>query len=144
MHRLTLAAMIVASPVAASPASDAERAIMAAMRDSAAGWDTGNLDRFMAIYSDAPDTSFVGKDELVRGKAAIAARYASRFTPEATATRGALSFETLRFVSIDARHALLVARYRLKTAGKPDQSGPTTLLFVREPGGWRIVADHSS
>ncbi|QQV76238.1 DUF4440 domain-containing protein [Sphingomonas aliaeris] len=132
----------VAGPVAGADRVHAE--IMAAMADSAAGWNAGDLDRFMRVYSDAPDTSFVAKDGLVTGKAAIAARYRPRFTPEGAAKRGMLSFETLRFTPIDARHALLVARYRLRVAGVADQTGPTTLLFVRERGGWRIAADHSS
>ena len=141
-------ALAVAAPVsAAAPVAGTGRVhaeIMAAMADSAAGWNAGDLERFMRVYSDSPDTSFVAKDGLVTGKAAIAARYRPRFTPEGAAKRGTLSFETLRFTAIDPRHALLVARYRLRVAGEADQTGPTTLLFVRERGGWRIAADHSS
>ncbi|KQS04543.1 hypothetical protein ASG11_10015 [Sphingomonas sp. Leaf357] len=129
---------------AATPATTAQVQVLAAMQDSAAGWNSGDLDRFMRVYSDAPDTSFVAKDGVITGKPAIAKRYAPRFTPEGAAKRGVLSFETLRFTLIDARHALLVARYRLKIAGAADQTGPTTLLFVKERGGWRISADHSS
>lgn len=129
---------------AATPAATAQAEIMAAMADSGAGWNAGDLDRFMTVYSDAPDTSFVVKDGVIRGKAAIAERYRPRFTPAGAAKRGILSFETLRFTLIDPRHALLVARYRLKLAGAVDQTGPTTLLFVREKGGWKISADHSS
>lgn len=135
---------IVAAASVATPAAVAERQVLAAMEQSAAGWNAADLDRFMRVYSDAPDTSFVVKDGVIRGRAAIAARYRPRFAPEAAAVRGVLSFETLRFTLLDARHALLVARYRLKTAGKADQTGPTTLLFVRERAGWRISADHSS
>lgn len=135
---------IVAAASVATPAAVAERQVLAAMEQSAAGWNAGDLDRFLRIYSDAPDTSFVVKDGVIRGRAAIAARYRPRFAPEAAAARGVLSFETLRFTLLDARHALLVARYRLMVAGKPDQTGPTTLLFVRERGAWRISADHSS
>ena len=139
-----LVAVTIAAPGVAQPKHDVRTAVMAAMADSAAGWNAGDLDRFMRIYSDRPETSFVVNDGLVTGKAAIAARYRPRFTSAQAGTRGALSFETLRFTAIDARHAFLIARYRLKVSGKPDQTGPTTLLFVREPEGWRIVADHSS
>lgn len=135
---------IVAAASVASPSAVAERQVLAAMADSAAGWNAGDLDRFMRVYSDAPDTSFAVKDGVIRGKAAIAARYRPRFGPQAAISRGVLSFETLRFTLLDARHALLVARYRLTVAGKADQTGPTTLLFVRERDGWRISADHSS
>ena len=128
----------------ASPVASAQTEVLGAMQDSAVGWNAGDLDRFMRVYSDAPDTSFVTKDGIISGKVAIAARYRPRFTPEAAPERGTLSFETLRFTLLDARHALLVARYRLKTAGKADQTGPTSLVFVKERAGWRILADHSS
>ncbi|MDP9085734.1 MAG: DUF4440 domain-containing protein [Pseudomonadota bacterium] len=135
---------IVMAAAVATPASVAETQILAAMDDSAAGWNGGDLDRFMRVYSDAPDTSFVVKDGIITGKRAIAERYLPRFTPEGAMKRGTLSFETLRFTLIDSRHALLVARYRLKVTGLADQTGPTTLVFVHETGGWKIAADHSS
>lgn len=136
--------IVLAISGVATPATAARAEIVAAMQDSAAGWNAGDLDRFMAVYSTAPDTSFVTKDGIVSGKTAIAARYRPRFTPDAAATRGTLSFEMVRFALLDATHALLVARYRLKVIGKADQTGPTSLIFVREPTGWRIMADHSS
>lgn len=135
--------MVIAA-AAATPAITAQTDVMAAMEDSAAGWDAGDLDRFMRIYSDAPDTSFVVKDGIVSGKAAIAARYRPRFTPEMAEKRGCLSFELIRFTLLDPRHALLVARYRLKIEGQADATGPTSLVFVKERAGWRIIADHSS
>ena len=76
-------------------------------------------------------------------KAAIAARYAPRFTGDGAVKRGALTFEEVDFRPIDPSHALLVARYRLKIEGAADQTGPTSLLFEKRRGGWRIVADHS-
>lgn len=115
------------------------------MRDSAAGWNAGDLDRFMAIYADDPATSFVTKDGLIRGKATIAARYAPSFAVKGGNSRGTLSFTFLDLRPIDADHALLTARYRLTPADPeaPAVKGPTTLLFRREGGGWKIVADHS-
>jgi ketosteroid isomerase-like protein len=96
----------------------------------------------MAVYAE--DATFVVVDGVIRGKAAIAARYAPRFAPEAAAKRGTLSFEQMAFRPIDPSHALLVARYRLKIAGAADQTGPTSLLFEKQREGWKIVADHSS
>ena len=66
-------AMVVAAPVVAqAPVATAKQAVMAAMTDSAAGWNAGNLDRFMAVYAD--DAVYVTPKGLVRGKAAIADR----------------------------------------------------------------------
>jgi uncharacterized protein (TIGR02246 family) len=135
----------LASPTfAEAPAATPETAITAAMEDSAKGWNAGDLDRFMRIYSDSPAPTFVVKDGMIVGKAAIATRYRSRFTPEGAPRRGTLSFEMLSFRLLGPRHALLVARYRLQIAGAQDQTGPTSLVFFKEPEGWKIIADHSS
>lgn len=122
----------------------AKAAIEAAMRDSAAGWNMGDLERFMGIYADDPATSFVTKDGLIRGKSTIAARYAPSFRSGGNA-RGTLDFEFLDFRMVGTGHALLSARYRLApaAAGGEIVQGPTTLLFRRTHDGWRIVADHS-
>ena len=138
-----LAPMVLAAPAATLPHQDVLKAIMGVMTDSAAGWTAGDLDRFMAAYAE--EATFVVGDTVIRGKAAIAARYAPRSSGDWAAKRGALSFEEIDFRVIDPSHALLIARYRLKIVGAADQTGPTSLLFEKtRAGGWKIVADHSS
>ncbi|MDQ2878070.1 MAG: SgcJ/EcaC family oxidoreductase [Pseudomonadota bacterium] len=123
----------------------AERqAVEAVMAASAAGWNAGDVDRFLAVYSDSPETSFVTKDGLMRGKAAMRARYLAHYDFSATAKRGTLSFVTLDFRLLDPTHALYIARYTLTYPGGKTQSGPTSLVFAREATGWHIIADHSS
>jgi uncharacterized protein (TIGR02246 family) len=131
-----------AAPATSAPVARVE--VEAVMRDSAAGWNTGDLDRFMAIYADDPATSFLTKDGLIRGKAAITARYAPSFKTGGNA-RGTLDFEFLDFRMAGPDHALLSARYRLTPAkaGGVVEQGPTSLLFRHTSAGWRIVADHS-
>lgn len=131
------ATLSVATPQAATP----QAAIMAAMTASAAGWNAGDLDRFMTLYAD--DATYVTAKGLVRGKPAIADRYRKSFAGGGNA-RGRLTFVAPAFRAIDASHMLLWARWVLTpVAGKVD-SGMTTLLFQRRPEGWRIVSDHSS
>lgn len=126
---------------AVAPAlSPPQAQVMAAMEASAAGWNAGDLDRFMAVYAD--DATYVTKDGVLRGKAAIAARYRPSFVDGAN-TRGKLSFEPVAFRIAGPAEQLLIARWRL-TGVPTDQSGMTTLLWERRPAGWRIVADHSS
>lgn len=134
-----IAAALIAL-VAAAPATP-EVAITAAMADSAAGWDGGDLERFVAIY--AADAIYVAGDKVVRGKAAIAARYARSFTVGGN-TRGRLAFQPLAWRPIDPAHMLHVARWTLTPAKGAAQTGLTTLLFERTRDGWRIVTDHSS
>ncbi|SFP62965.1 YybH family protein [Sphingomonas rubra] len=127
--------LILAAQVAAAPAS----LLAAPMAASAAGWNAGDLTAFMAVYAD--DALFVTAKGVVRGKAAIAARYAPSFAKSGN-TRGRLSFEPLVERTIDATHRLLVARWTL--TGAKVESGMTTLLFERRGGAWKIIADHSS
>lgn len=134
------APMLLASAAATSP----EQAVIAAMADSAAGWNSGDVDRFMAVYSDSPETSFVVSDGLLRGKAAMTARYRARYNFDDATKRGTLTFETLDFRLLDPSHALYIARYTLTYADGKTQSGPTSLVFAKENGHWRIIADHSS
>lgn len=130
---------MLAAPV---PDSAPQAAILAAMTDSAAGWNAGDLDRFMGVYAD--DAVYVTGRGLVRGKAAIAETYRKSFAGGGNA-RGRLSFEQPVFRTIDKSHVLLWARWVLAPAGEAKgESGMTTLLFERRPGGWRIVSDHSS
>ena len=114
------------------------------MTDSAAGWNAGDLARFMAIYSAAPDTSFVTKTGVLRGQAVMAERYRTKYDFANAAKRGRLGFETLDFRLLDAAHALYIGRYSLTAGDGSVQSGMTSLVFRKELGVWRIMADHSS
>lgn len=136
-----IAVMIAAAPAAAAPAQvPAETAIRQAMEASAAAWNAGDLARFMAVYAD--DAVFVTPKGLLRGKAAIAAKYRPSFRGVGNA-RGALTFAFLELRGIDPRHAMLFARWTL-TGPSTVESGMTTLVFERRGTGWQIIADHSS
>lgn len=142
MIRTLLAASLLLSTPALARADDPQAAIRAAMADSAAGWSRGDIRRFMAVYAD--DAIFVTRDGLVRGKAAIAARYAKGYGAD-PAARGALSFRILGFRPVDPRHQILFARWQLiYPAGKKPAAGMTTLVFERGHAGWKIISDHSS
>lgn len=152
MRGMILLGLLLVAPVAAqtdkpiattAAAAAAQVGVAAAMADSAAGWNAGDLDRFVAVY--ASDATFVTEKGLVRGRPAIADRYRASFAGGAN-TRGELSFETLGSRIISRVHLLLWARWTLTptdTAAKVE-TGMTTLLFERRPEGWRIISDHSS
>ena len=130
--------------IAGQAAPPAQRAIERAMGDSAAGWNAGDVERFMAVYSAGSATSFVVKDGLLRGKPAMIARYRAKYDFSDPAKRGTLTFTTLDFRQLDPTHALYIARYLLTYPDGKTASGPTTLIFAKERGGWHIIADHSS
>ncbi|GAA0728739.1 YybH family protein [Sphingomonas japonica] len=149
MIRWLSAIVLLALAVPAAAQGDEPRAaIEAAMTQSARGWNAGDLDAFLGVYSDDPSTSFTGSTGVVRGKAAIrkkyVADYAAVFGPSANrAAIPPLSFEYVDFRPIGADHVQVIARWRLGS-GEWAQSGMTTVLFRREAAGWHIVADHSS
>ena len=137
MMTIAAAAVVVAQPVA-----EARSQITAAMTDSAAGWNGGDLDRFVAVYAD--DTMFAGSKGLLRSKVEIAAHYAPSFAGGGN-TRGTLAFQRLAWRTISNVHQLLVARWTLTPrSAAATETGLTTLLFERRKEGWRIVSDHSS
>lgn len=132
---------LMAPLVAAAPAlAPAQAQVMAAMQASAAGWNANDLDRFTAVYAD--DATFITKDGVLRGKAAIAERYRPSFASGGN-VRGQLSFEPVAFRTLGPAQQLLIARWRL-TGGAAGETGMTTLVWERRAAGWRIVADHSS
>lgn len=140
MRGLIALALIAAAPAPIADLPGAQGQVMAAMAASAAGWNAGDLARFMAVYAD--DATFVTKDGVLRGKAAITDHYRATYGAD-TPSRGRLSFEPVAFRSLGPAELLLIARWRL-TGGAKEESGMTTLLWERRPAGWRIAADHSS
>ena len=136
---------LVAIAVIASPATAAETpqvAIEAMMRESAAAWNAGDLDRFVAAYSD--DAVYVSGNEVASGKAAIASRYAKVF--KKGSLRGTLSLQPVAWRTLSPVHMLLVARWKLTggAGGGAGGAGLTTLLYERRKTGWRIISDHRS
>lgn len=146
---LALLIGFAALPVGAQQRPDPRIQIEAAMEDSAAGWDRGNLDAFLRVYSDDPGITFTGSKGVERGLGPIRARYArnypDQFGPGARSKRTRLSFAFEEFQLIGPRHAHLIARWTLTPMdGTKPQTGMTSLLFRREAKGWKIIADHSS
>ncbi|WP_296678399.1 SgcJ/EcaC family oxidoreductase [Novosphingobium sp.] len=141
---LAALALFAAPPVAAKPGPAQVADAVTAMADSAAGWNSGDMDRFMAIYSPSAQTSFVTGKGLLRGKQAIADQYRKGFNFADSAKRGILGFETLDFRSLGPDTALYIARYTLTFPEKPSVSGVTSVVFRREGKAWRIIADHSN
>lgn len=119
----------------------------AALTASAAGWNEGDMQRFLAIYSGDPRTSFVTADEVLHGRAEMEERYRTYYDwsrPDPS-ERGVLTFQSEDFRPLGPDHALWVGRYILSyPEGKPPATGFTSLVFAREDGEWRIIADHSN
>lgn len=116
--------------------------IVAVLDDSAAGWNTADLPRFMASYAERDDVLYVTRDQLVTGRAAIEAVYRDRFADPEAMGEYIPRIVACRRLGDDHIHA--VSRFRLMRVERfgGDVEGFASLLFARTGGGWRIVADH--
>lgn len=112
------------------------------LQASAAGWNRGDLEAFMAPYARGPETTYVGGTGLRVGYEAVRERYAPLFQPGAA--RDSLRFRGLRVRSIDSDVAVGVARWELHDGEEVTGAGPFTLVLRRTGDEWRIVHDHSS
>ena len=124
-----------------------DTALEAAVADSVEGWNTGDIDRFLALYSDSPEATFVGSQGVMRGVGEIEEAYRGAYdwSRADTAERGELGIQSLGIRQLGDDHALYIGRYTLTFDGEREPAtGPTSLVFAREDEGWRVIADHSS
>ena len=140
----SLGGSVVSAPAQAAPLPDPVRdGINRSLSDSAVEWSRNDLDGFMKIYEDSPETTYVTAHRLVRGFEAIKAVYASRFDGRTSPGRLSFSLEQARPLGIG--FALAIGRYQLVQVGLPSPaSGIFTLVFHRTQAGWKIVSDHTS
>lgn len=144
---LVVLTLLILTPSTDGPSLASARAtanagpeLEAALQATAAAWNGGDIDGFMAPY--APSATYMTAAGLI-GVDAMRARYLAKYF---TGTRPdqQLRFDQLDVRAIGADHALMTGRYTLTGGGKPDQTGRFSLVWMRTPAGWRILHDHSS
>ena len=125
-----------------------ETAIRAVMAAQVAAWNRGDIGAFMQSYEDSPETTFVGGD-IHKGYQQILERYRQRYTSRAV-------MGTLRFSDLEVRllppsagkveYAVVTGRFHLaRTARGPAQKddGIFSLVWRKDPSGWKIILDHT-
>ncbi len=115
-----------------------DAAIATVMDDQEAAWDRGDIDGFMAGYSDT--VCFIGSRGRTCGRAAVTANYKRSYPDKAA--MGDLSFQTDEVLPLGTDHAWATGRWTLVRATDTLHGG-YTLLWVKEQTGWRIARDHS-
>ena len=114
------------------------------MKDSEAAWNRGDLPAFASYYEDSPDTTFMGREVVRGGTAAILQRYRKSYpTREAM---GTLTFSEIVIRPLADGLALVTGKFALQRTkeGGGDASGRYTLVLRRTPSGWKIIHDHTS
>jgi len=124
-----------------APAQETE--IRQLLDQQTAAWNRGDIDAFMTTYENSPRTTFVGQ-KVEYGYANILARYKRLYaTP---AAMGKLAFTHLAIRVLDPNYAVATGNFHLdRTAdagGNAD--GIFSLIFKKEPQGWKIILDHTS
>jgi uncharacterized protein (TIGR02246 family) len=135
--------LLLAWTLSASAQTPPEAAIHHLLDQQATDWNRGDVDAFMKAYEDAPTTTFVGKT-VEYGYATIRDRYKSIYpTP---AGMGKLSFTHLAIRVLDPNYAFATGNFHLQrtAAGGGNADGIFSLLFKKDPQGWKIILDHSN
>lgn len=128
----------LAAPVAAGETGDDISAVLAAQAEA---WNAGDIPGFMDGYWRSDEMRFASGGAVTYGWAETLDSYQRRYdTPD---KMGELSFSDLDIKVLSKNYALAFGRWDLKLTGL-DSGGLFTLLFEKMPGGWRIVADHTS
>lgn len=143
----TLVALLLATASARpqSPAPEAaERdAILAVLNASAAEWNKGNLDGYMAVYWNSPDLTFSSGANTTRGYQAALDRYKRNYQAPGR-EMGQLDYRDVRVDILCADTAFVRGFWHLTQSAGKEPHGVFTLLLRKLPGGWKIVHDHSS
>ena len=128
------------SLASARATANADPELEAALQATAAAWNGGDIDGFMAPY--APAATYMTVAGLI-GVDAMRARYLAKYFTSAKPDQQ-LRFDQLDVRTLGDNHALMTGRFTLTGGGKADQTGRYSLVWVSEPSGWRILHDHSS
>jgi len=142
-----ISALLIALAIAACatrPAPPPDPADVAAIEQTlaaqAVAWNRGDLHAFVAGYAESERMTFVGGDgKLVRGRAALEARYRKSYGGQT----GTLTFGELDVRRLSADCYVVVGRWALALP-PADPHGVFTLILERGANGLEIVHDHSS
>jgi ketosteroid isomerase-like protein len=103
-----------------------------------AAWNTGDLDRYLSFYKDAPDTeAYLAVP--TRGLSAIRNAYHINF-PNREAM-GAIEDSEVNIRALGDNFALATGKYHLQRTkkGGGDAFGTFTQIFEKTSAGWQII-----
>src|SRR3954453_5899754 len=139
----SLAFALRAEPVAAQAVSSRtpgrdETAIRAVLDSTAAGWNRGDLSRYLWAYDDS--LTALGATGMERGRATLEASMRAGFW------KTGRPLQQLRYDHVDVRmlgadYALVTGQFVLTATGRPDRTGWFTTVWARTKAGWRMIHD---
>jgi beta-aspartyl-peptidase (threonine type) len=144
---MCLSACLVTTPIRADDKStDSSAAQQAAIQrvldDQVAAWNRGDLEGFMAGYLHSPQLTFFSGKDRQSGWDATIERYRKRYQAEGK-EMGKVSFSDLEIEPLGPGSAYVRGRWKVVNS-KETLGGLFTLIFKKQPEGWRIAHDHTS
>jgi len=123
--------------------AQSESAIRQVLVTQEAAWNRGDIAAFMQGYDDSPETTFIGTT-IAHGYAMILHRYQRKYA--SGEAMGHLEFTDLKVRMLGPNHAVVTGRFHLTRtqAGGGDAAGVFSLVFEKEPAGWKIILDHTT
>ena len=138
---LTLAATIGAYAQSSAPKQNKdEQAIRAAFESTAVGWNKGDLNQYLAVYT--PEATEMRSTGPAGGVEAIEQTMRGGFWKTGRPLQ-TLRYESVVVRMLDKKAALVTGKYVLSGADRPDRTGWFTSVWVKTKDGWRMVHDHS-
>lgn len=139
-----IAGVIFLALSAASPNhNDIADSVRRELDGQVAGWNRGDLPRFLESYWADDRLTFYSGGDVTTGWNQTRDRYEKRYRGEGK-EMGKLTFESPEVVVISPNDALARGRYTVVfTKGEP-QVGLYSVLMRKVGGKWRIVHDHTS
>jgi len=136
--------VVAALSACASPDADRSAGQVATLlARSAAAWNRGDLDGFMAGYAHDSVTSFLSGGHVQYGWERLYARYREAYFAPGR-SRDSLSFAEARVRVLAPTVAFYTARFALHRGDSLVASGPFTLILERRGDRWLIIHDHTS
>ena len=132
--------LIFSAGVVGQSKNDARAQIIAELTSTAAGWNAGDLPKYLAAY--VPEATEMTGEGPKGGVQHIEQTMRGGFW------KTGRPLQTLRYENLDVRmlgkkNALVTGQFILSGADRPDRKGWFTTVWVKTNKGWRMMHDHS-
>lgn len=132
----------LSSDVSKEKIKKAEKDIHNCLAKQQKAWNTGDIDGFMKYYWKSDSLKFVSKKGISYGWEKVLQNYKKGYP---TAEKmGQLEFKVQSFKVLSEDHALLIGSWDLSYPDQPNMGGYFSLIWKKQPEGWRIIIDHTS
>ena len=120
--------------------SDAASQIKAELDSTAAGWNAGDLSKYLAAYvSQATEMTSEGpKGGVEHIEQTMKNGFWKTGRPIQT-----LRYESVQVRMLGKQNALVTGQYVLTGGGRPDRKGWFTTVWIKAGKNWRMIHDHS-